>query len=1077
MPKNNHPTPDSTTQEKHKPQTQPSRSKQPSNNNDHHDPQHVDNASRKNSTNTASKASNVPRVPHVPDWVERLHLRGVGDSQIKFFGITPGKAIFHDPLPGETKKDFEIVTCGPEEAHGWTYPIYYPGIRVTHYRLKNFKEHAEHIKVLSPKENRLPGGKHPPYYIPSQAGYDFLVKAIKHNDGILYVVEGEPDVWALHGMGIFNCTAYYGSQSIVSNLDDHFEALGVKKVIFITDNDEAGQRSAKKISDAFYYSSLSFEIWQTPEEYDGVVVKDTTDVIQAVKFDQERFTDYFDNTLPEEVLIFDPPENERYLGARENAELFAHDNFDRAQLIEDVIEAINNDPRTVNPIRKFNDRGWSNDTQCPTGNHTNDAKKPRFGINIETGACFCHKCGVQKLRDVAALYNIQLRDYFRDDPLPQSKQSHNQRDYRIAQPQSQSQQVIDIGQSTNFFEVQRNQKTVVDYANTSPDLFFRRRRDVMDTAIKRARGELTDFNSYSVAWPMDDPQFLALGGFCELIPAGKLVEIIAPTGGGKCITGDSLVSTPNGLISILSLKPEGVPGEPDGEGGIFYPLVYPVWTNNGLRRTSHFYESGLRDTLTVTTSSGLHITGTYQHRLYAQRSLFPIWVPMKDLVIGDFIQIESGFTDQDRLYGDEKYAPRLTMEEIVSIEYSGKQLCYDLTVDDEHSFIANGIICHNTTFLKSLEIAFNRSGINTILWSPEFDEIEHGDHTIQMMTGVSSIRAMRNDQYYIEAIRNADREQDGIAFGQIFDEYERKKTLDGAYEVMGLPGESYIINRFGRDVYDMLNIFEYTCDYALAEGREIQVVLIDYAQLMQKPHGERDWDVNNAILAFKEWCNYNGPYTSVIDGQTRMRRRKVGVVTSQATKVATKALQLGEQEYLTPEDAMVLRPDWFNLILSLKMGQNYNYRDGDGPWREYFVHVVKNSKGDKREYNDGQNGAVKMYFDMRKMRIVYKSARTQDLRTVEGRVVQSPSSDHGLVHVSETIDPYAQSGSIVTPTVSTTAKAASAPATKSNYDPYARRRTDDGQAVEIDRKTGEIRPVATPKPGKVFTPYTLPSED
>ena len=61
-------------------------------------------------------------------------------------------------------------------------------------------------------------------------------------------------------------------------------------------------------------------------------------------------------------------------------------------------------------------------------------------------------------------------------------------------------------------------------------------------------------------------------------------------------------------------------------------------------------------------------------------------------------------------------------------------------------------------------------------------------------------------------------------------------------------------------------------------------------------------------------------------------------------------MQTGEQPYLTPEDAMVVRPDWSNLILSTKMGGNFSYNPEWGHSREYEIYVCKNSKGDKREF-------------------------------------------------------------------------------------------------------------------------------
>lgn len=143
-------------------------------------------------------------------WREPLYNRGFTDQQIQYFNIRPGTTIFHDPVPGETVKDFEIVDEHPANSIGWIYPIYYPQSNVSVNRIKYFPGRNDRSKVLSPKGFRMPGGKHPPFYVPHKDGLDRLRKAIAANNGVLFGVEGEPDNWAMDVMGIYNVTAFFG---------------------------------------------------------------------------------------------------------------------------------------------------------------------------------------------------------------------------------------------------------------------------------------------------------------------------------------------------------------------------------------------------------------------------------------------------------------------------------------------------------------------------------------------------------------------------------------------------------------------------------------------------------------------------------------------------------------------------------------------------------------------------------------------------------------------------------------------------------------------------------------------------
>lgn len=1153
-------------------------------------------------------------------WRDPLYNRGFTDAQIEYFNIRPGTTVFHDPVPGDTAKDFEIVDSDPAYASGWIYPIYYPQSNVTVDRIKYFPGKTDGPKARSPKGFRMPGGKHPAFYVPHKMGLERLKKAISANNGILFGVEGEPDNWAMDVMGIYNVTAFFGWSNVPENLPATLKWLGVKRFIYITDNDEGGTRGANNVWNALFYSDVAYNIYQTPTNYNGQPTKDTNDILRVIGYDPGEFARYLNSVLPSaHKMEFPEPTRGQYDGFSENREYIGI--YNMPDLARDIIEILNSTNKT--PITRFDNKGWSNNTQCPASDppHVEDDKKPAFGINIHTGQCKCFKCGSHSIVNIAKRVGIDVSQYRLDKIEPTPPPEGMKRIERVTFDDNNQQ----IG---NFFSVAKQRGGAgVDYINSDPSLYVRPRRRVMQDIIKRAEGTFENYLGFSVPWPMDDPQFTKLGGYCTLLPAGKLVQLISYTGGGKCIE-KGIINTEYGSVDISQLKPQDVEGIPDEDGGIFYPMVLGIQTPTGLQYTSHFYDGGIKPVKKVKTRFGYEITGTYNHPLLViEESGVVRWKTLNQIEKGDYIAVQrhasvfgnedivpsysqvdntsytktlniptvlddkmaymagvlvgdggltqyngltvtkyddyildsamewftslglnprksskdvrvasvvlmqwlksiglygysyektipdmimraskdnvkaflSGLFDTDgtgavkskaiiqycttsevlaqqvhvlllkfgiisslrykdndyrgawlidirgeearKFYDDigfrlerkqvtreylrEKpntnvdmipYLPQLKSykyskqyhtdymyvngkrkasytklaelagryseyeellepnyfwDEVVIAEDAGTAHVYDLTVPDGHAFVANGIVNHNTTMMRSLEYAFNEIGINTLLWSPEFDDMEHGDSTIQLVSGVSAISAMKNDQYYIDKMNNVDVSE----FGAVFDEFERIKTKEAAQQVISMPGESYLATQFSSDVYNMLLMFESICDYALSENNEIKVVIVDYAQLMQAPQGEKDWDINKSILAFKEWCNLNGPYVSPRDGVTRVRRRKIGIFTSQATKAAARAVQVGEQPYLTPEDAMEVRPDWANLILSTKMGGNFTYHPDTGHAREYEVYVCKNSKGDKREYSEAETGPVKMMLNLKNLRIMYRSER------------------------------------------------------------------------------------------------------
>lgn len=110
------------------------------------------------------------------------------------------------------------------------------------------------------------------------------------------------------------------------------------------------------------------------------------------------------------------------------------------------------------------------------------------------------------------------------------------------------------------------------------------------------------------------------------------------TGLGKCVTGDTVLSTGDGLQKIEDLKPKEV----ESEG--FYQLKSPttVWTGSRMAPVKSFYWGGVKPTIKLTTRNGYQLEGSLVHPVYARQSTKEGFVKLPELRVGDHICIARG---------------------------------------------------------------------------------------------------------------------------------------------------------------------------------------------------------------------------------------------------------------------------------------------------------------------------------------------------------------------------------------------------------------------------------------------------
>ena len=115
----------------------------------------------------------------------------------------------------------------------------------------------------------------------------------------------------------------------------------------------------------------------------------------------------------------------------------------------------------------------------------------------------------------------------------------------------------------------------------------------------------------------------------------RIQIITGPNMSGKCVTGDTLVFTDQGLTPIADLMPS------DAHEGEFTPIERQVRGFKAMQAATHFYHGGQAETLTVKTRLGYTLTGTPDHRIWVRYANGQEdWKRLGDLSIGDVVAVE-----------------------------------------------------------------------------------------------------------------------------------------------------------------------------------------------------------------------------------------------------------------------------------------------------------------------------------------------------------------------------------------------------------------------------------------------------
>lgn len=163
-----------------------------------------------------------------------------------------------------------------------------------------------------------------------------------------------------------------------------------------------------------------------------------------------------------------------------------------------------------------------------------------------------------------------------------------------------------------------------------------------------------------------------------------------------CVTGDTLVSMGDGTLKRIDSLVK------DSEHNTTYDISETVLDFEGKHvHASKFFNSGEHTIHEMVLENGIVLKGSYNHPLLTLRKNEISWKLLSELVVGDYIvtyipelkKMTNVLKDSLDNLGNAIYGK----SKVVALNVKREETVYSIKVDTkDHSFIANGLINHNT---------------------------------------------------------------------------------------------------------------------------------------------------------------------------------------------------------------------------------------------------------------------------------------------------------------------------------------------------------------------------------------------
>jgi intein/homing endonuclease len=501
--------------------------------------------------------------------------------------------------------------------NGWAYPI--PGSEAL--RWKNADPDAPKGTKYrwlpsQPKEN-------PPryYYLPG------FQAAVQKAHGEAYLASGEPDVLAFVSAGYLNAFCWLnGEATQPPTLSADLDKLGVTLVVTFPDCDLTGRNMGKRLKETLSSSAIVCALPAAPDSS-----FDINKLWIQVGFDKEAFKTVLKKAPEMEFAPAATPETP----PRKPLSPIAPDGEKRfAEYVAELTQTINQIPhdrqghfRCVNP---------SHPDAHPSARVSYD-KDSTLGIYI----CVCQ--AKVEWKTVGEWLGNRWEDWKERHPLTQGDKA----DAKKHQPQNTPAPAPKLvnavelngktpilspsGLSTDQYVNPQMLVFTVDPATIPLDKVLHSADEASTLYAERMRGLY--INKKPLPFPFR--AFHHLGGLCQVATPGELYGILGMSGGGKCVAENTIIATEMGLVPIFALVPDMLSEDE------FASINLSVQTPTGCLPASHIYNSGEKQTITITTHYGYSLTGTTIHPvLTLNNDGMKGWKNLSELNVGDYIAIQ-----------------------------------------------------------------------------------------------------------------------------------------------------------------------------------------------------------------------------------------------------------------------------------------------------------------------------------------------------------------------------------------------------------------------------------------------------
>jgi DNA polymerase I-like protein with 3'-5' exonuclease and polymerase domains len=147
----------------------------------------------------------------------------------------------------------------------------------------------------------------------------------------------------------------------------------------------------------------------------------------------------------------------------------------------------------------------------------------------------------------------------------------------------------------------------------------------------------------------------------------------------QCLEGSSLILTDRGEIPIAEVVALHEKGD-----------RFKVLTHRGdWQGVVGVFRNGVQPIYAVSSQDGKKLLSTGNHPYLTDRG----WVTTDKLRFGDFLHVLKGHPEAGEILAPSSL---FTVTPLASVESAGEGHTYDLTISESHSFLANGLLVHNT---------------------------------------------------------------------------------------------------------------------------------------------------------------------------------------------------------------------------------------------------------------------------------------------------------------------------------------------------------------------------------------------